>query len=229
MKLIVAGCSVSDYTQVKLPYGEILFKTANKFSSYVHNAAGCGSNYRIMRTVTNQIMNGDITSDDLLIVQWTTYERDEIASAFNNPDAKIKNRAGGRDIVLRDYFAQDIDIVRFKSRAQDFFHLSDIEKEYVKLKEEWFTHVDFERERFNSYAYMFQQMLLQKNIKVVFFKFFDYAQEFQPVTELSHLLFEYRPDPSLYLAPDDPGHLNQKGHTIVATELQKFLKTRSII
>jgi hypothetical protein len=211
MKLIVAGCSVSDYTQVKLPYGEVLFKTANKFSSYVHNAAGCGSNYRIMRTVTNQIMNGDITSDDLLIVQWTSYERDEIASAFKNSDAIIKNRAGGPCQTLRDYFAQDIDIIRFKSRAQDFHHLSDIEKEYVKLKEEWFTHVDFEI------------------IKVVFFKFFDYAQEFQPVTELSHLLFEYRPDPSLYLAPDDPGHLNQKGHTIVATELQNFLKTKSII
>jgi hypothetical protein len=74
-KLIVAGCSVSDYTNVKKVWGEYLAEQLNY--EYVHEAAGCGSNYRMWRVLTTHILNGNITANDTVVVQYTTLERNE--------------------------------------------------------------------------------------------------------------------------------------------------------
>ena len=71
MKVIVGGCSVSDYTgaEVDRVYGEILSERLN--AEYIHHGSGCGSNYRMWRKITNLIMNGEISDKDLIIMQYT--------------------------------------------------------------------------------------------------------------------------------------------------------------
>lgn len=230
MKLIVAGCSASDYSQVKHPYGEVLASQSDKFSDYIHRAAGCGSNYRIMRIITHDIMKGIITPDDLLIVQWTTLERDEVASAFKRDDALAINRSGGKRINFRDDFSKDIDIIRYKIHSSEFHHMEKIESEYLKLKEDWFTHMEFERERFDRYSHMFQTMLVYNNINTIFFKFSGYANSFKPIREFENRIFEYlNPEEEYRQSKDDWGHLNQEGHNYVANELQRFIELRNII
>ena len=75
MKLFVGGCSVSDYSQVNYVYGELLAKKID--CEYIHEASSCGSNWRIWRKIINHIMSGNLTSNDLLIIQYTTLERKE--------------------------------------------------------------------------------------------------------------------------------------------------------
>ena len=76
--LLVAGCSVSDYSEVKQTYGEYL---ANKLNlNYVHRAAGCGSNWRIWRVIFDAVNNKIITPEDLIIVQYTEITRTEFWS-----------------------------------------------------------------------------------------------------------------------------------------------------
>ena len=47
MKLCVAGCSFSDYTKVDKVWGEYLAEKLDV--DYLHEGAGCGSNWRIWR------------------------------------------------------------------------------------------------------------------------------------------------------------------------------------
>ena len=66
MKVVVGGCSVSDYTGLgtKQTYGEILAQNID--AEYIHHGAGMGSNYRIWRNITNLVMNNEITEDFLI-------------------------------------------------------------------------------------------------------------------------------------------------------------------
>ena len=78
MKLIVAGCSVSDYTRVDTVYGKILADSIGY--DYVHHGAGCGSNYRIWKKLTQMLMSGDLTDCDIVLVQYTQIDRREFWS-----------------------------------------------------------------------------------------------------------------------------------------------------
>ena len=80
-KICVAGCSFSDYTKVDKVYGEYL---AEKLGyDYLHEGAGCGSNWRIWRQVYKNIRDHHLTSNDILIVQYTITERQEFYSRFD--------------------------------------------------------------------------------------------------------------------------------------------------
>lgn len=68
-KLVVAGCSYSDRTKVALCYGEYLSKMIGY--KYIHLARGCGSNDRSWFKLSTQIINGDVTSADIVILQYT--------------------------------------------------------------------------------------------------------------------------------------------------------------
>ena len=61
-KLIVAGCSVSDYTCVDKVWREYLSDQLT--IPYMHEAVACGSNYRIWRKLSSHIINRTITPDD---------------------------------------------------------------------------------------------------------------------------------------------------------------------
>ena len=80
-KLFTAGCSVSIRNNCKTSYPEELAKLLNY--ELVNCAAGCGSNYRIWRMITKHIIDGNLTSDDLVIIQYTDQIRREFWSRFS--------------------------------------------------------------------------------------------------------------------------------------------------
>jgi hypothetical protein len=77
-KLFVAGCSISDRTQVTHSYGD--FVAAHFGIPFVNLAGGAGSNKRCIRLVVENVRSGNLTSDDLLIFQWIEPARTELHS-----------------------------------------------------------------------------------------------------------------------------------------------------
>ena len=214
-KLFVAGGSFSDYTRVDKVYGEFL---AEKLGyEYIHEGAGCGSNWRIWRTITNHIMTGNLTSDDLLIVQYTGREREEFWTDFPQPDrAFLPNTT--EHLTIIDKCNNGGVLIRFKANAGSW-QWNDEEVNFFNKYEKYFVNVHFENERFRAHNFMFQHMLLSNNIKTIFVC----GSRVPPLLE-KELLPEFRKssynmlsiDPAHNLAPDDVSHMNQLGHEVFA-------------
>lgn len=230
MKLFVAGCSISDYTKVTKVYGEFL---AEKLGcEYVHEGAGCGSNWRIWRTITRHILNGNLTKDDLLVVQYTGRERDEFWTSFDQPA-----KAFGPNTIdhLRTIDkTQTGHIIRYKAEASTWQHNPE-EKEFFDQYEKYFLDITFEQERFVTHNFMFQHMLKQHQIKTVFIRTVrgplgnnsDYISEYLPyvfndstITEEVHRQND--------LSPADHSHMSQKGHEVFAGWLYDHINKLNI-
>jgi len=215
-KLFVAGCSFSDYTKVDKVYGEFL---AEKLGyDYVHEAAGCGSNWRIWRVITNHIMVGNLTSDDLLVIQYTGREREEFWSSFDQPKTAFAPHTVDH-LTIIDKFKDDGHIIRFKAGAHQWQHNQE-ECDFFKIYERYFLNIQYEYERFKVHNYMFQRMLMANNIRTVFLrgprlpnlKNTDLLPEFLECT----MTLPQVEIPSHNLAPDDTSHLSQLGHEALA-------------
>ena len=222
MKLIVGGCSASDYTTgVDRVYGEVLAENIN--AEYVHHGAGCGSNYRIWRNITRMIMNNEISEDDILIIQYTEATRQEFWSSSILSEDERHDGSERRD---KKY---DGDVIRFKSSLP---MINKTEQKFFKLKEAHFTSIEFDEERFEYNHFLFHNLLVSKNIKIVYLVpngamrgySFNKRDLFNKNNE-EHvgydIDFQY---PSIHL--QDPGHFNQKGHEYVATVLEDFIKEK---
>lgn len=83
--LFVSGCSYSSYTGVLNVWGEYLAELLGY--QYQHNAIGCGNNDRTWRIFTRKIISGEITSQDLVVIQYTDTNRREFSAseAFYEP------------------------------------------------------------------------------------------------------------------------------------------------
>lgn len=81
-KLVVTGCSLSDRTRVPRCYGDYLSEILGL--EYLHLAKGATSNDRIWRVLTKHILDGVITSDDIVVVQYTDIHRREFPSYGHN-------------------------------------------------------------------------------------------------------------------------------------------------
>lgn len=77
-KLFVYGCSFSARTQSHRCYGDYLSDLLDL--EHHHHALGGGSNDRIWRLATKHILDGDIGTDDVILVQYTDIQRREFAS-----------------------------------------------------------------------------------------------------------------------------------------------------
>jgi len=222
MKVVVGGCSVSDYTEVKRVYGEILAE--NIGADYIHHGAGCGSNYRTWRNITNLVMNNEITEDDLILVQYTEPTRQEFWSAYVNENRRDirEGRCNG-------------DIIRWKFNAHTWHKTNNFEQKFFKLKEEYFTSIEFDLERFEYNHYLFHNTIVSKNIKIAYVVPTGYMKghgwifrdRFNKNGEI-HITEDLTFDSLLYLL-DDGCHFNQLGHKYVATTIEKFLKKKQWI
>ena len=229
MKVIVGGCSVSDYsgTGVDRVYGEILANNIN--AEYVHHGAGCGSNYRIWRNITRMVMNNEITKDDIVLIQYTNPSREEYWSAVVLSE---ENRFDDhKKIELREQ-KYNGDIIRWKPGAYNWHKTNDFEYTFFKLKEEHFTSTEFDEERFEYNHFLFHNLMVSKNIKVAYIvpdgvmavynkdnlHLFNKNGEIHITDDMTFLY------PGEYL--EDPGHFNQKGHKYVATVLEDFIKEK---
>ena len=232
MKVVVGGCSVSDYTGLgtKQTYGEILAQNID--AEYIHHGAGMGSNYRIWRNITNLVMNNEITEDDLILIQYTQPSRQEFWSGLIEDDDN-KRFMGPNKLETRE-LKYNGDIVRWKSNM-NLYGMNNLEKKFFKLKESYFTSTDFDLERFEYNHYLFHNTIVSKNIKIAYVVPTGYMNgygwlfrdRFNKSGEI-HITENLTFDSSLYLL-DDMSHLNQLGHEYVADVIETFLKKKQWI
>ena len=229
MKVIVGGCSLSDYTgpTVNRVYGEILANNIN--AEYVHHGAGCGSNYRIWRVITKMVMNNEIDKDDIVLIQYTNPSREEYWSSGVLPNNRFDDY---NKIELREQ-KYNGDIIRWKPEAYNWHKANDFEYTFFKFKQDFFTSTEFDEERFEYNHFLFHNLMVSKNIKVAYIvpdggmlgaynagniHLFNKNGEIHITDDMTFLY------PGEYL--EDPGHFNQKGHEYVATVLEDFIKEK---
>lgn len=217
-KLFVAGCSVSDYTDVDRPYGKILADLLD--CEYVHEGAGAGSNYRTWRKITDHIINGNLTERDILVVQYTEIVRTEFWSAlppFPLPDSSPPGEPypdGGR-------------IIRWKPFAS-VWQPNKEEVHFFEEYEKYFVSVEFAKENFRVNNYNFQQMLKNHNINTVFFTTSRTLNSIDNYIIDRYLPYEFRDDTandkSMNLREGDTCHFSQYGHDITANKLKEHIE-----
>jgi hypothetical protein len=226
-RIIVAGCSVSDYSGSDITYGEVLASLANV--EYIDESAECGSNFRIWRRITTLIRNSEITPNDLLIIQYTTPERKEFYSYVEfdpNKDAPV-----GKTKPLKEPYV-DGSTIKFKFHSHEFYHNED-ERRFLLTLQEGFTSVHYDNEVFQNFQYMFQFMLNELGIKTIFLRELHYQpftiNTIDSKTQLYFSIDDYfreglaTPMGNLY------GHLNDAGHTKLGNDLFNFAKEHNFI
>ena len=210
-KLFVAGCSISTRCNAKTSYPEELSKLLNY--ELVNCTAGCGSNYRIWRMITKHIMDGNLTSDDLLVIQYTEPTRREFWSRFPKEKDNYKDLYDAGTII------------RFKFDSYVWQRTKE-EIEFLKLYEFNFVNDVFESENFAVNNFNFQHMLKNHNIKVVFVKstrisvpdFFTF-DEYKKCFYYDTSNLERVNNQSL----KDTGHFSDKGHKLIAENLYQHI------
>lgn len=222
MKLFVAGCSVSDYSQVDEVYGEILAKKLN--IDYVHEGSGCGSNWRIWRKIVNHVINNNLTSDDLLVIQYTTLERREFWS-YNEKDE------GNGKLKLRERYNNPLggDIIKFKSWMYEYQDFKN-ESQLFKLIETQFTNPYFDMDIFQTQNLMFQCLLKEYNIPTIFFGFYHNDDTIKLIPHFKNSYFhvdEIKENINYLLT--DMAHFNENGHYYVADKMYDFIKNNNYL
>ena len=219
-KLFVAGCSVSDYTSVNKVYGEYLSEKLEY--DYVHEAAACGSNWRIWRKIGNHIINGTLTSKDLLIVQYTTIERKEFWSQIESGYYDKKYSYRDKYIPNNGYLPEG-DIIRFKFSSYDGQSNSK-EKKFLKMCENFINPV-YEREIFDIQHLMFQSLLKDNNIKTIFLGYYlnkDVDFTLTSYFENSYVSVNEIKNMNEYTI-DNGGHFSELGHLYTSNKLYDFI------
>lgn len=195
-KIIVGGCSFSDRRYGLIPWGEQVADYYN--CEYLHEAASAGSNYRIWRKLTAHIMNKNISSNDIIIVQYTLvdrkeswsplvhveYEHEQISEPFDN----------GTLVRLTPHFDQ--------------FAKNKYEK-HLALCHNYFSNHNYNLECFWTQHHMFKEMCAKNNITVRYLNTI-YDRE-NRIEDIDATLALINPDHRL-----DDGHLNQLGHDCTA-------------
>ena len=225
MKLVVAGCSFSDYMEKNdSVYGDLLAGFLG--AKYIHHGAGSGSNWRIWREVGNMIYNDEFAPDDILIVQYSNNERQEFWSQYS-PDKPIVIN-GKKRRPLREEGPEDGSIIRYKMKAHTWLNKPyPKEGKFVKQYEERHVSEEFSKQQFTAHHTMFMSMLRDKKIKTVFLRsrinpFFELDQdhEFNSYKEADEDLF----NEAHYYEEDDSSHLNDKGHYNLARKLNTHIR-----
>ncbi len=211
-KLFTAGCSVSSRCNCKTSYPEELAKLLNY--ELVNCVAGCGSNYRIWRMITKHIIDGNLTSNDLVVIQYTEPTRREFWSKFG----KNKN------VDMIDLY-DDGSLIRFKFGSYLWQYTKE-EIEFLKLYENNFVNDTFEIENFNLNNFNFQHMLKNNNIKVIFIKTNRIGNvDFFTIDEYKkYIYFDYsNHDITNNQTETDFCHFSDKGHKLIAQNLYEHI------
>ena len=195
-KIIVGGCSFSDRRYGIKPWGETVADRYN--CEYIHEAASAGSNYRIWRKLTAHIMNQTISSDDIIIVQYTLVDRKESWSPLIHVEYELEQISepfdNGTLIRLTPHFDQ--------------FAKNKYEKQ-LALCHNYFSNHKYNLECFWTQHYMFKEMCAKNNITVRYLNTV-YDRE-NRIEDIDATLALVNPKHRL-----DSGHLNQLGHDLTA-------------
>jgi hypothetical protein len=221
-RLIVAGCSFSDYlANNKTVYGQEL---ATKLGcTYVHQGAGCGSNWRTWRVIGGMLLRGEITSNDLVVVQYTGMERREFWSRFTH---KIATPAGR---PTREPYDQGC-LIRYKSGANTW-QPNPAECDFFKTYEENHVSVAYEAEWFALQHYQFQLLLKAHAIPCIFITSRIAVNEtdidlIEPYAQSKfYEPFAFKADRQNWYSDTDSAHFCDHGHRRLADILHAHVNT----
>ena len=225
-RLIISGCSFSDWSQVEYNYGEYLGQNLNLPTSFY--TSGCGSNFRIWRRLTADIVNKKITDKDLLVLQYTNPDRKEFWSAHSSLHDFDYKPSGNplKGSRMRDKYL-DGDIIKFKMGASTWQSVKE-EKTFFELLEENFTSEDFDNEVFINNHIMFQAFLKEFKIPTIFLKttYISIVGDIPMIDCNFHHYLDVRHIQTLELCNEEGcSHLNDEGHRKLANILAEYIKT----
>lgn len=221
-KLISAGCSFSDYLQNnRTVYGRELAGLLDR--DYHHQGANAGSNWRIWRVLGTAVMQGKITPQDLITVQYTGLERREFWSSHQ---AQAKSHQDHL-IRSREPYSEG-DLIRYKALAwtwQDH----ERENQFLKHYEEHHVCLDYEREWFALQHHQFQLLLKHYGIPCVFLvgrhrseKDFDLIEPYAQWQFREPL--DFQADSATWNTAKDNSHLCDHGHQQLAQYLYQHIR-----
>lgn len=235
-KLILSGCSISDYTKVNLNYGEILANIINY--DYVHLAAGCGSNERIWRVITERVIDKTINSDDIVLIQYTQIERREFFS--RHVYTPLHSNEYPKFTPLRENY-KDGQIIKYKLDSDKWQPFSE-EQNFFKLYEDNFISSEYNMQTFLQKHYSFLCLLKYYKIRTFFLDInnvvgsFDIAKDavsyekyIRSFDDIDYDLFDHLSIGDLLalkenqLSDSDPFHFSEEGHKEVALRLKAHL------
>lgn len=212
-KLFTAGCSVSTKNSCSTSYPVELAKLLDY--ELVDLAAGCGSNNRIFRMITKHIMDGTLTSDDIVTIQYTGPFRAEFWSRFPKD---------GQEVMEDAY--DDGKIIRFKTDAWGWQNHKE-ESDFFKMYEENHLNEKFNMEIFETNNYNFQHMLDAKNIKAIFIKTgrMNNGVEWYMADSLKKYIFYDYTDLDVVnnQSETDSCHFSDIGHKLIANQLYNHI------
>lgn len=230
-KLVVAGCSVSDYTGVAKNYGEILSELLNR--DYLHLAAGAGSNDRLFRVLTTEIRNNQITSDDVVIIQYTNYNRKEFWSKHKLNNIPPEYNDTKKSTPIRENYDSG-QTIKFKIGAYKWQPVIE-EKSFLKLYENNFINHRYNAELFYNAHHNLAILLAHYSIPCIYILKEEYLPSYsnsRGITEVIKTIQEYEKlNKTSYidisrmfningneftLEEKNPSHFNQYGHETVA-------------
>ena len=224
--IVIAGCSFSDCSQVEYNYGEYLGQNLNlPVKSY---SSGCGSNFRIWRKLTKAILDKEITSKDLLIIQYTNPDIKEFWSSHSSPQTFDYKPSGNpiKGSPMRDKYL-DGDIIKFKMGASTWQFVKE-EKTFFQLLEENFTSENFDIEIFINNHVMFQSLLKEYKIPTIFLKT-NYINMVRDIPVIDCNFHHYLDVKQIQIAnlcnEESCSHLNDDGHKKLANILTDYINT----
>ena len=221
--LVVAGCSVSDYTHVDKVYGEYLSEKIN--CNYIHEGSGCGSNWRMWRKIFNLVNNNIITNEDIIIVQYTELIRREFWSPYQKQSRSLYG-SNEKSFIVEKYNDSG-SIIKFKMDAHKFSDHTSDEKKFFKLYTR-FIDQDFELEQFFMMHNMFQSFMKDKGFKNLYFL---KTGKYGPIKNSNDIIDFYKDN---YIsAPNafdnhllgDKLHMNELGHKKLADIVYNYIKS----
>jgi hypothetical protein len=174
-------------------------------------------------------MSNEITEDDLILIQYTEPTRQEFwSSHVDEHRQNIRDSKYNGDIIRWKYGAYT-----WSKTASDETHQK-FEQKFFKLKEEHFTSIEFDLERFEYNHYLFHNTIVSKNIKIAYVvpngymrgHGAEFIDRFNKSGEI-HIPNDTGTK-DIYLL-DDLCHFNQLGHMHLATTIEKFLKKKQWI
>jgi hypothetical protein len=224
--IVIAGCSFSDWSEVEHNYGEYLGQNLNlPIKSY---SSGCGSNFRIWRKLTKAILDKEITSKDLLIVQYTNPDRKEFWSSYSSLQDFDYKPSGNpiKGSPMREKYL-DGDLIKFKMGASTWQSVK-VEKTFFQLLEENFTSEEFDIEIFISNHVMFQSFLKEFKIPTLFLQttYTNIVGNLPSIDCNFHHYLDVRHIQKIELCNEEGcSHLNDDGHKELANILADYINT----
>lgn len=247
-KIVVAGCSFSDRTGVPKSYGDYLAELIGY--EYLHLARGGSSNNRAFYILSKNIIDGKITSDDVVIHQYTDTNR----TFFGSLPENISNCPGydpllpGQIEIHKTPFG---DAYTSDFKTNSYVYIGGIGNKLLhKVYEDYGAVCDsFEKDKWISDVNMFIALCEKYNIKIVplkcrLFTYWENSVGCSPEEFLPEYAKQYLFKESDYIeigsvehprstdfgitnnSVYDHSHLSTEGHLVLANALEKHLKDK---